>query len=74
MKLLESIFEPDSESSESKQETESNEPNAVWQKDQMIGMPAHTPAPITSRESPTEESQKDSQSLAERVVKKERKP
>lgn len=84
MKLLESIFEPDSESSESEQETESNEPTAVRQKVQIIGVPAHTPAPIPPGisdnvlappppENPTEESQKDGQSLAERVVKKEQK-
>lgn len=80
MKVLESIFEPDSESSESEQEAESNEPTTVRSKDQIPGVPAHMPAPpgipdkvLAPPQSPAEESQKDSQSLVELVVKKERK-
>jgi G patch domain-containing protein 1 len=85
MKVLESIFEPDSESSESEQETEANEPTAAGLTDQITGVHTHTPAPIppgipdnvlAPPQSPTEESgldQKDGQSLVEQEVEKERK-
>ena len=52
MKLLESSFEQGTESSESEQKNESNEPTAVRQNRQIIGVPAHTLAPIPPPESP----------------------
>ena len=51
MKLLESIFEQGTESSESKQEKESNEPTAVQQNGQIVGMPAHMLAPTVESNS-----------------------
>ena len=52
MKLLESRIEQGTKSSESEQENESNEPTAVYQNGQIIGVPAHTLAPIPPPESP----------------------
>ena len=52
MKFLESRIEQGTKSSESEQENKSNEPTAAHQNSQIIGVPAHTLAPIPPPESP----------------------
>jgi hypothetical protein len=85
MKVLGSIFEPDSESSESERETKANKSTAACLNDQITDVLTHTPASISSRISynvlalpqcPTAESgldQKDGRSLVEQKVEKKRK-
>jgi G patch domain-containing protein 1 len=85
MKVLESIFEPDSESSESEQETKANEPTAAGLNDQITRVPTHTPAPTPSGipynelappHSPTEEGgldQKEGRCVVEQEGEKKRK-